>query len=83
MVWSMLQRKGKEGVPLSQSLPLLLHEKSTRAAGGTQCVAVFLDHVVCVSEERASGTSMESRWCRWSLVGMRLRGYSTLGSSDK
>lgn len=34
-----------------------LHEDSVRAAGGMQHVGALQSHVVCVSEDRASGTS--------------------------
>lgn len=32
-------------------------------AGGTQCVVVLWGHVLSISEDRASGTRMESGWC--------------------
>lgn len=61
------------------SLPLFLNEKSARAAGGTQCVVVLWGHVVCISEDRVSGTRIESGWCRGNLGCVRLRGYRTFG----
>lgn len=72
---------GRGGLPRSRSrsLPLLLNEKSVRAAGGTQSVVVLWGHVVCISEDRVSGTRMESGWCRGSLGCVRLRGYRTFG----
>lgn len=69
-----LERVSGEG---ALSLPLVLNEKSARAAGGTQCVAALRGHVVCVSEDRVSGTRVESGWCRGSLGCVRLRGYRT------
>ncbi len=68
------------GLPRSRSRPLFLNEKSARAAGGTQCVVVLSGHVVCISEDRVSGTSIESGWCTGSLGCVRLRGYRTFGS---
>lgn len=59
--------------------PSFLNEKSARAAGGTQSAAVLEGHVVCISEDRVSGTSMESGWFRGSLGCVRLRGYRTFG----
>ena len=56
-----------------------LNEKSARAVGGTQCVVVLWGHVVCISEDRVSGTSTESGWCTGSLGCVRLRGYRTFG----
>ena len=79
LVWSVLQGRG---LRLSHTLPLFLHEKSARAAGGTQCVVVLYGHVVCISGDRVSGTRIESGWCKWSLGCMRLRGYRTFGFSD-
>lgn len=32
-------------------------------AGGTQCVVVLWGHVLSISKDRASGTTMESGWC--------------------
>lgn len=76
VVWSMLQGRG---LPRSHSLPLFLNEKTARAAGGTKRVVVLWGHVVCISEDRVSGTRIECGWCRGSLGCMRLRGYRTFG----
>lgn len=46
----------------SLAFPLVLNERGK--AGGTQCVVVLRGHVVSISEDRASGTRMESGWCR-------------------
>lgn len=35
--------------------------------------------MVCISEDRVSGTSIESGWCTGSLGCMGLRGYRTFG----
>lgn len=43
------------------------------------CAVALWGHVVCISEDRVSGTSAESGWCRGSLGCVRLRGYRTFG----
>lgn len=55
VVWSVLRGGGHSSS--------LLNEKSARAAGSTQRVAALRGHVVCISEDRASGTRRENGWC--------------------